>query len=529
MSEERPVARGLPAQGRAVLLVAVLACLLGVMFWRTGHWMVVRWEQPNSYYGHGWLIPPVAAFLLYRRREEIAACARRPCAAGLLLLVPAVLVHLVGTALQLGFVTGFALLGVLGGLALTLGGPALLRLTAFPILFLAFMVPVPAVLIETASFRLKMLAARAATSLVEVLGVVAVRQGSYIRLTAGALVVDDVCSGLKYLISLTAFGALYAHLSRLRFWGKALIFLLSVPIAFAANVLRVTLMILAAEASGVQAVGKWYFHDLFGFLLFIVAFVLLFLVESALLGEFRVGFLGGGPRTAPRSKDRPTSRPEPIAVGPPLGRALQGGTLALMAGVAALSVFLYWPRAVPAEEGRLASIPLRLAGWTGLDYTLDERTLEILGTRDVLSRSYDKGSERVQLLIVWARQARRRTHPPEECFAGEGYRIAAERERPVGLAMWSLGGRDFSVQELVLDRGDERRLVWYFYKSGDRLNTSYWAHQLGVVLRKLADPGASDVLVRADTRVRGGDLDSSRRTLADFLSAFLPEILERVP
>ncbi len=533
MSDSHLEARLPHSRGKTLLLAGAVVCLIVLMFWRTGQWMIVRWEQPNSYYGHGWLIPPVAAFLLYLRRKQIAACPRMTCPAGLIVLIPALLVHLVGTRLQVGFLSGFALLGVLAGFVLTLFGPRMLRLTAFPILFLAFMVPVPAVLIETVSFRMKLLAARVATTLVDLLGVVAVRQGSHIRVAAGALIVDDVCSGLKYLISLTAFGALYAHISRLRFWGKATIFLLSVPIAFVANVLRVMLMVLSAEAWGVETVEQWYFHDLFGFLLFISAFLCLFLVESALSGELGVGFLGRRREAVSDGEaddlppDDPGPNRAPDAHRP--GGILRGATFAVMAGAALLSVYLYWPRPVPAEQERLASIPINIGEWSGRDFALDDRTLEILGTRDVLSRSYSNGRENVQLLIVLARQARRRTHPPEQCLTGEGYSIEASRPRTVSLSGEGRSDRDLPVQELILNRADRHRVVWYFYKSGDRLSTSYWSHQIGVVLRKLANPDAADILIRAETNFAGGDTEGGRQRLSRFLSLILPQILTQLP
>ena len=143
MSEPGPEIRAVQPSMKAWLIS--VACMLVPTFWWTARWMVERWEQTNSYYSHGWLIPLVSAFLLYRMRQRIVACPRRPCALGLLLLVPSVLIHLLAVAWQVGFLSGFALLGVLAGITLTLFGPAMLRTVWFPIVFLLFMVPVPVV------------------------------------------------------------------------------------------------------------------------------------------------------------------------------------------------------------------------------------------------------------------------------------------------------------------------------------------------------------------------------------------------
>jgi exosortase len=203
----------LPRTNSPIIAVLILLALLVALFWWTGGWMISRFEHAGGYYSHGYLVPFVVAFLLWRKREALAACPKQAYLPGLYLLVPALLTQLLATLLQVGFLSGLALLGVVAGLVLTLLGPQCFRLALFPMIFLAFMVPMPESVIDTISFRLKILSAGVATNVSDLLGLVAVREGSIIHIQNGKLVVDDVCSGLKYLIALMAFSALYAHLS----------------------------------------------------------------------------------------------------------------------------------------------------------------------------------------------------------------------------------------------------------------------------------------------------------------------------
>ena len=86
------------------------------------------------------------------------------------------------------------------------------------------------------------------------------------------------------------------------------------------------------------------------------------------------------------------------------------------------------------------------------------------------------------------------------------------------------------MQELILGRvGGTRRIAWYFYKSGDRLSTSYFVHQAGVALRKLSRPDAADVLIRVETIVPGQEIERGRAELADFLSCAMPHLLRNLP
>ena len=503
-------------------------CLLGAMFWWTGRWLAVRWEQTGGYYSHGWLIPPVSAFFLYRSRKRLAACRRRPCPWGMLLLLPSILLHVVATAWQVGFLSGFALLGVMGGLTLTLFGGEVFRVVLFPIVFLLFMVPLPEVLIDKISFNMKLMAAQAATGVLDLIGLAAVRRGSYIRIPKGMLVVDNVCSGLKYLISLMAFAALYAHISSVKRWGKALLFAMSIPIAFVANVGRVTLMVMVAYRWGVHTTEQWYFHDLFGFVLFVIAFVSMFLVESLLLKSFRIGRRGRG-----EASSAVDTSPQSARDAPETGRSSAGlrfGVLSILVLAAGFSVYLSWPRATADRSGMLASIPRTIMGWRGTDYDMDDRVYDILGTRDVLSRTYRDGQgAQVQLVVVLAQEARRRTHPPEQCYRGEGYLIISSGARSVTLDREE-GPRAQQVHELILERvGSTRRIAWYFYKSGGRLSTNYFFHQAGVALRKLSQPDAADVLIRVETIVPGQEIERGRAELADFLSCAMPHLLRNLP
>jgi EpsI family protein len=156
---------------------------------------------------------------------------------------------------------------------------------------------------------------------------------------------------------------------------------------------------------------------------------------------------------------------------------------------------------------------------------LDKRSYEILGTRDILARSYvNSKGDQVSFLIVLAQQSPSRTHAPEQCLSGEGYTIVGATDRDV-----NVGLRPVSVRELQLSRSQGQRLSWHFYKSGDHLSTSYWGHQIGVALRRVKDPWAADVLIRAETDADLNEPDRGPRVLADFYAAVTPYVLSKLP
>ena len=130
----------------------------------------------------------------------------------------------------------------------------------------------------------------------------------------------------------------------------------------------------------------------------------------------------------------------------------------------------------------------------------------------------------MSFLIVLAQQTPSRTHPPEQCLSGEGYTIVGASDRDV-----DVGPKPLTVRELQLSRSQGQRLSWHFYKSGDHLSTSYWAHQIGVALRRVKDPWAADILIRAETDADPNDLDRGPRVLANFFAAMTPYVLNKLP
>ena len=521
-------------QAQWAAIVAGFA-LLVTSFWWTGKWMITRWETDSGYYSHGWLVLPVSVVLLWLNRKQLAACPRKSNLWGLVIVAPALLLHIVGAGLVAGVVSGIALIGLLGGLVLTLFGWRMLKLTWFPIMFLIFMVPIPAVVIEKISFNMKLMAAAVAAKVIDFMGLVVVRDGSIIHLPASEyipryqrLIVDDVCSGLKYLISLTAFGALYAYIAQVKYRAKAILFAVSVPISFVANVLRVILMVLVAYRWGVESVeGK--VHDFFGIMLFVVAFIFLFMMEWLLRKFCRMGHEEDGEAEKSAAQASPAAPDTSVCAQP--SKALQWALLVILTVTAAGSVYLCRPLPAVSLSDVLHRIPLKFDAWSGKKSTISDYEMEILGTRDVLIINYTRqDNKQVRFLVVMARQTRKRTHPPEQCYRGEGYRRRTGqkivREVADGATKFKI-----PIQEMVFDKESARPVVWYFFKCGDELSASWWGHQARVAWQKFLRRDAVDILIRVDTEsgAEREQIEDARKCLQNFLNAAMPTVLAELP
>jgi len=244
-------------------------------------WMWDRWFARDSYYSHGVLIPFVTIFLIWQKREELALIEKAKSAWGLPLVIVGMLMHTFASLMRVYFVSGFSMLLVLVGIILFFYGSVVFRKILFPVLFLVFMIPVPLAIITNISFKMKIFAAEIATTVLNNSGIPAVREGSVIRMRHAQVIVDDVCSGLRSLISLMALGSIFAYWMKSTMTKRGILFLTTVPIAILTNVFRVIFLSSVAEIWGVQYAAG-ILHDISGFLVFALAFVLLYMMGRIL-------------------------------------------------------------------------------------------------------------------------------------------------------------------------------------------------------------------------------------------------------
>ena len=230
------------------------------------------WDDPD--YSHGFLIPLLAAYFVWERRQRLRTMAVAPSSLGLAVLVGAVVVFVLATTAAELFVMRVTLVIVLAGIVLYLLGGAQLRLLAFPLVYLLFMIPPPAIVFNAITFPLQMLAAGAATRSLQLLDVPVLREGTIITLAHAQLEVAEACSGVRSLLALAALAATYAYFTQTAVWRRALLVLSSVPIAIVANAARVTVTGLLAHIFG-EEVAQGFFHSFSGWLVFVAAFVLL--------------------------------------------------------------------------------------------------------------------------------------------------------------------------------------------------------------------------------------------------------------
>ena len=266
----------------------LLGALLGFAYYPTFVWMADRWMASDSYYAHGFLIPLVSLFWIYTKRDAIRQAERETDPRGLIVLLAGVGLQAVSFFLRFYFLSAFSFVITLLGLVLYLTGRNVFRQIWFPILFLAFMIPLPLLVIAQVTLKLKFFVSEIATWLINQTKIEAVRQGSYIYMPNSVLVVGDPCSGLRSFLAFLTLGFIFAYDPKLSFWKKAVVVTSGLPLAIASNVIRVVFLGFFGEIYGMEHTGPGQLpHDLSGIVVFVVAFICFMEIRKK-LGAFNV-------------------------------------------------------------------------------------------------------------------------------------------------------------------------------------------------------------------------------------------------
>jgi EpsI family protein len=421
-------------------------------------------------HAHGPLILAVSAFLAWRERHALAGITSSAPRSGMALVIVGLALWLLGRTQSLMPIEAGSLLPLAAGLTLLSWGRAGLARLAFAIAFLAFYVPLPGFVLDAFTNPLKELVSSIVAHALALVGHTVGLSGVVISVDGHEMLVADACSGLNSIVSLLAMGLLYAHLQRTSASRMALLVLAVIPIALAANVLRVLALALIVTRYGPDAAQGWV-HDALGLSVFVVALLLLLALDR---------ITSTGPRrlspTPPNSFSPSFLRSKPDRKSE-LGGVGESGlatVLALVAMVgAAVAAPVMKPVALAQPIDLEAAVPAAFGGWR-----IDPEVMPVTPAPDVqanLARLYDQvvartyvnaQGERMMLTVAHGgdQSDALKAHRQEVCYRAQGFRVGSLEHATLAAA-----GREIPVTRFVATRGERSEPVTYWFTMGDRV------------------------------------------------------------
>jgi len=206
-----------------------------------------------------------------------------------------------------------------------------------------------------------------------------------------------------------------------------------------------------------------------------------------------------------------------------IARALVAAAIIVAAGIYASGASA--PERLPSRE-TLATTPVSLQAWQGLDVALDDDVLAQLGVDDYINRRYIAANAPPVALYVgyYASQRQGDTiHSPQNCLPGAGWRpVSAERTTV------DFGGRTVPVNRFIIQKGLDRQAVFYWYQGRSRVVANEFANKAWLMLDAARLRRTDGGLVRAITPVSSTP-DAAFATLTTFSTALFPYLSSRLP
>lgn len=520
-----PVRAWRPGLPQWIVLGVGLAAAIWA-FWPVLLFMVHTWGAVEEY-SYGYYIPAIVAFLIWQRSDQLRLQPLIGTAWGLLVVAVAMALRWVGEASAIRLISQHGFVICLIGVSLCAIGWRGTRLIALPLGLLFFMVPLPQFLLRELSHSLQLLSSQLGVELIRLFGISVFLEGNVIDLGSYKLQVVEACNGLRYMFPLLVLGILSAYFFRGEWWKRAAIVVSTVPLTIVVNSLRIGLIGVSVEHWG-REMAEGLLHDFEGWFMFGVCQVLL-MAEMAWLGRIGKTRLSFGEVFAidfPAPADASARREMH-----PLSLSALACTGVLLAAALVVASTPTRQQDVPARTS-FTEFPLRLDGrWDGRPDRIDPDVLAALAVDDYFIANYqDDGGPWVNFYAAYynTQSSGDSAHSPRTCIPGGGWSILRleEADVPIGGA----AAKTLRVNRAVIQKGEARQLVYYWFSQRGRHLTNEYAVKWYVLRDSIAINRSDGALIRLVTPLATReDPRAADARLSRFLGSMHPRLAAYVP
>ena len=491
---------------------ALVVALLGYMYAESLAYLFSRWLGTEDY-SHGMFVPLISGYLVWQSRHRLSQVEKENMWWGIVVTLLGLMLYVVGELSTLFVILHISLWVVLVGLTVTLLGVRGARIIAFPLGYLLAAIPLPMFLYANLSSQLQLWSSSLGVGCLQFVGVMAYREGNVIDLGPVQLQVVEACSGVRYLLPLTALALLCSYLFKDKMWKRVVLVLSSIPISIILNGFRIGVIGVLVEFYG-RGAAEGFYHLFEGWVIFMVSFGLL-IAEMALLA--RIGEM----RSQASIFDRFTWRAQSedsahqavcMGLGPIQSSPHHAYlcSVALLIPVTLFSAVIVDREESPPPRAAFVDYPMQIDGWHGVSFPLEPQYIDALRFDDYVLADYRMDNKQpVNFYAAYYRSQRKgqSAHSPQSCLPGGGWEIASltQRELPMSQGMM----QPLSVNRAVIQKGDQKQIVLYWFKQRERHLTNEYLVKAYVLWDAFSRQRTDGALVRLASVVGPGESEST--------------------
>lgn len=175
----------------------------------------------------------------------------------------------------------------------------------------------------------------------------------------------------------------------------------------------------------------------------------------------------------------------------------------------------------------LVNLPYLITNWTGRERPFNDEVLQVVGVSDYTNRIYSERADApIDLYIGY--YATQRTgdtiHSPKNCLPGSGWDPVESGYATIAIP----GGRNIVVNAYVVQKDQDKQLVFYWYQSRGRVIASEYAGKFWMIADAISRNRTDGSLVRVITPMNDGEANARTR-LVSFTQAAFPKIDALLP
>lgn len=506
-------------------LFAALTALLGYIYFDGFTNLVSKWDnQPE--YSFGYLIPFITIFLIWQRKDLLEKLTFTGSWIGAAITLAGILLFIIGELTTLYLLIHYSFLIVVLGLVLSFSGWKAFKIILIPILFLAFMIPLPSFFMQELSQILQLVSSKIGVWFIRLFDISVYLEGNVIDLGVYKLQVVEACNGLRYLFPLMTLSFMMAYFFQDKLWKRAIIFLSSIPITILMNSFRIGAIGVTVEYWGIE-MAEGFLHDFEGWFIFMACMGVI-LIEMWVLAK-----IGGQKRPFQEvfGIEFPADSPKDAIINK---RTITSPFIAtnVLIVLVALSM-LFMPESIDIKPDRkdFYTFPKTIENWNGSTENLTVDVLDALKLDDYLMMNYKAADNAVVNLYVayYATQKKGQSaHSPRTCIPGGGWKLTTITQPTLdGI---EANGVPLTVNRTIIQKDQHRQLVYYWFQERGRIITNEYLVKWYILLDALTMNRTDGALVRLTTYVPPDeDMEVAEKRMQGFAKLAVKELHDYIP